>query len=201
MLFEKYSCALMKSPFSFIVKPLNNRRYDNIKTYGNMDFITSTSEEDFKSSNRYAEVVSLPINYSGEIVIGDLLLVHHNVFKYYYDMRGRERSGRSFLRDDYFFVDEDQFFLYKHDDTWNSHSKYCFIKPLEEQDYYLEKFTKEEPLVGIIKYINEDLLNLGLKIGDRVCYQPDSEYEFVVDGEKLYRMFTNNITVKLNEIN
>jgi len=103
----------MKSPFSFIVKPLNNRRYDNIKTYGNMDFITSTSEEDFKSSNRYAEVVSLPINYSGEIVIGDLLLVHHNVFKFYNDMYGRRKSGKSYFKENLFFVDPDQFFYIK----------------------------------------------------------------------------------------
>jgi hypothetical protein len=191
----------MRSPFYFIITPHNSKRYDNTKDIGGVNFITSSSTEDHRFSNRYANVIETPIGYNGNIQKGDTLLVHHNVFKYYYDMRGRERSGRSFLKDDYLFVDEEQFFLYKHDDPWKSHSKYCFIKPLEEQDYYLEKFTKEEPLVGTIRYINEDLLNLGLKIGDKICYQPDSEYEFLVDGEKLYRMFTNNITVKLNEIN
>ncbi len=34
-----------------------------------------------------------------------------------------------------------------------------------------------------------------LSKGDKVSFQPDSEYEYNVDGEKLYRMFTKNITL------
>jgi hypothetical protein len=103
----------MKSPFYFIVKPLKGKRYDNTREVGDYELVVSTSEEDHKFSNRYAEVVELPIGYSGGVSIGDLLLVHHNVFKYYNDMKGRQRSGRSFFKDDLFFVDNEQFFLYK----------------------------------------------------------------------------------------
>ncbi len=46
-----------------------------------------------------------------------------------------------------------------------------------------------------MKYINQELIDLGVKEGDEVSFTPDSEYEFYVDGEKLYRMFTNNITM------
>jgi len=76
----------MKSPFSFLVSPINNRRYNNIKKIGDVDFITSASEEDHKSSNRFATVKATPINYKGEIEVGDTLVVHHNVFKFYNDM-------------------------------------------------------------------------------------------------------------------
>tara|TARA_R100000742_G_C4278454_1_gene101295 strand:+ start:776 stop:1339 length:564 start_codon:yes stop_codon:yes gene_type:complete len=187
----------MQSPFSFIVKPFNNRRYDNIKSYGEVDFITSTSEEDFKSSNRYAQVVALPLNYSGDIQVGDTLLVHHNVFKFYNDMYGRRKSGKSYFKDDLFFVDPDQFFLYKHLDKWKAFNPYCFIKPSKEKKYIIEKFSKEEALFGTIKYINDELLSLGLNIGDEVSYQPNSEYEFTIEGEKLYRMYTRNITLAI----
>ena len=104
----------MKSPYYFIVKPVNGRRYDNIKNIGGIDFVTSVSQEDHLASNRFAEVVSCPLSYTGEIVPGDILLVHHNVFKIYYDMKGREKSGRSFFKDDLFFIAFDQFFLYYH---------------------------------------------------------------------------------------
>ena len=57
----------MKSPFSFIVTPINNRRYDNIKKIGDVDFITSTSEEDHTVSNRYAKVVETPLGYNGAV--------------------------------------------------------------------------------------------------------------------------------------
>jgi len=69
----------MKALYSFIVKPYNDRRYDNIKSIGGLDFVTSVSEEDHTVSNRYAEVMSLPLHYNGDIEVGDTLLVHHNV--------------------------------------------------------------------------------------------------------------------------
>jgi len=137
----------MKSPFSFIVKAYNERRYDNIKKIGDIDFITSVSKEDHTVSNRFATVVETPLRYTGPIQKGDTLLVHHNVFKYYNDMKGRERSGKSFFKDDLFFIDPDQFFLYKQNGKWNAHGKYCFVKPIPAKESYIFK-RGEEPLVG-----------------------------------------------------
>lgn len=187
----------MQSPHSFIVRPVKGRRYDNIKDIGGIDFITSVSKEDHKASNRHAEVVSTPVNYSGDIKKGDVLLVHHNVFKFYFDMKGREKSGKSFFKDDLFFIEEDQFFMFKHKDKWKCHSKYVMIKPILKKDSYIKGSNTEEPLTGIIKYINSELLEKGLKEGDTICFQPESEYPFIVEEEKLYRMFTNNITMVL----
>jgi len=187
----------MKSPYSFIVKAYNNRRYDNIKSYGDIDFITSTSEEDHKSSNRFATVIETPINYTGPVKIGDTLLVHHNVFKFYNDMYGRRKSGKSYFKEDLFFVDVDQFYLYKNNNQWIGYDKYCFIKPIKSIKSYLNKNSKNEPLRGVIKFINQQLLDKGLKTGDEVIFEPDSEYEFTIDNEKLYRMYTKNITVVL----
>lgn len=187
----------MKSPFNFLAKPVNGRRYDNVKEVGGIELITSTSEEDHKFSNRYAEVVELPLKYKGPVQIGDILLVHHNVFKFYNDIRGKQKSGRSFFRDDIFFIEPDQFFMYKHGSTWNSYDKYCFVKPIPAIDSYVKKPFTEEPLMGEMKYPNAYLLHQGVREGDIVCFQPDSEYEFNVEGEKLYRMFDHQITVKL----
>ena len=52
----------MQSLYSFIVTPLKNRRYDNIKYYDDKRFFTSVSEEDHTVSNRFAKVVELPKN-------------------------------------------------------------------------------------------------------------------------------------------
>jgi len=187
----------MRSPFNFIAKPVNGRRYDNTKEIGGIELITSTSEEDHRFSNRYAEVVELPLEYDGPISIGDILLVHHNVFKFYNDMRGKQKSGRSFFKDDLFFIESDQFFMYKNSSTWNTYDKYCFVKPIAAIDSYVKKPFTDEPLMGEMKYPNAYLLSKGIQEGDIVCFQPDSEYEFTVDGEKLYRMFDHQITIKL----
>lgn len=187
----------MKSPFYFIAKPINGRRYDNTKDIEGTEIIVSTSEEDHKFSNRYAEVVELPLGYKGPITPGDILLVHHNVFKYYNDMKGRQKSGKSFFRDDIFFIEPEQFFMYKKGSTWNAYDRYCFIKPILATESYIKKPFTEEPLMGVMKYSNEYLISQGVNAGDMVCFSPDSEYEFTVDGEKLYRIFDHQITIKL----
>ena len=64
-------------------------------------------------------------------------------------------------------------------------------------EYYIDKPFSEEPLMGIMKYPNEYLISQGVNAGDTVVFSPDSEYEFNVDGEKLYRMYDHQITVKL----
>jgi len=148
-------------------------------------------------SNRYAKVVELPIGYTGEVKVGDTLLVHHNVFKFYNDMKGRQKSGRSFFKDDLFFVDNEQFFMYKNDKGWNAHDRYCFVEPIKKEDSVIYKNSVEEPLVGIMKYPNEYLTSMGLNPGDRISFTPDSEYEFTVDDEKLYRVYDHQITMSL----
>tara|TARA_R110000824_G_scaffold365097_2_gene553586 strand:- start:2028 stop:2603 length:576 start_codon:yes stop_codon:yes gene_type:complete len=191
----------MRSPFQFIVKPLGGRRYDNIRKYGEVDFIISSDQEDHTVTNRFGKVISTPLNYKGEINPGDTLLVHHNVFRKYYDMKGRERSSYSFFRDDLFFIDDNQYFLYKHKGKWKAPNPYCFVEPIANEEYNV--FTAnlenhiEKGLVGKIKYINSELESFGLKEGDTISFQPESEYEFKVEGKKLYRMMTLNICVQI----
>ena len=113
-------------------------------------------------------------------------------------MYGVQKSGKSYFKEDLFFIDPDKFFLFNDGKQWHAHGKYCFVKPVEnKEEFFLFTGVKEEPLVGTIKYINQELIDKGLKVGDQIGFQPDSEYEFTVEDEKLYRMFTNNITMLL----
>tara|TARA_R100001443_G_scaffold116998_2_gene139457 strand:+ start:1325 stop:1888 length:564 start_codon:yes stop_codon:yes gene_type:complete len=187
----------MKSLYQFIVKPVGGRRYDNIKKIGNTDFIMSTSEEDAAFSNRQAEVIETPLNYNGSISKGDILLVHHNVFKFYNDMYGRRKSGRSFLKDDLFFVDPDQFFAYKKNNKWYGYDRYCFLKPIPPTESYIFKPLTKEPLMGEMVIVNDGLKEKGVKKGDIVTYKPNQEYQFNVDNQILWRMYDHTITLIL----
>jgi hypothetical protein len=71
------------------------------------------------------------------------------------------------------------------------------IKPVKKEDYYLKSHEEEEPLMGLVKYSNEYLVSKGVNNGDKVSFKPESEYEFMVDGEKLYRMFDHQITLAI----
>ena len=185
----------MRSPYNFIVKPIDGKRYINEKNIGGISFVINASEENHKASNRMADVVALPLNYKGDIEIGDTLLVHHNVFKFYNDIYGRKKSGRSFLKDDLFLVDPEQFFMYKKGDKWHAYDRYCFIKPIEKIHKTIDTNDKEEPLMGEMVYPNRYLVNKGLKKGDIVSYLPDCNYEFKVDDQRLYRLYDHQITM------
>jgi len=187
----------MKSPFYFIVTPLKGKRYDNTKDISGIEFIVSTSEEDHKFSNRYAVVIETPLGYAGPIRPGDTLVVHHNAFKFYNDMKGRRRSGKSFFREDVFLIEDDQFYMYKNDDGWNAYDRYCFVEPMSATESYIKKPFSEEPLMGIMKYPNQYLIDRGVVSGTPICFSPDSEYEFTIDGKKMYRMFDHQIAIKL----
>ena len=175
----------MKSPYSFIVKPYNNRRYDNVKSYGDIEFITSTSEEDHKSSNRFAIVISTPINYTGPIKEGDILFVHHNVFKIYNDMYGCRKSGKSFFKDNLFFIDYDQFFMYHNGIKWVCHSKYCMIKPIIKKEKYSKKHQDEEHMDGVEKYSNKEQTKKRIFKGTNAFFNLTHKSDFNVVDEKL----------------
>lgn len=187
----------MKSPLYFIVKPTKGRRYNNTKEIAGIEIIVNTSEEDYKFSNRQAIVVETPLNYSGPIKPGDTLIVHHNAFKFYNDIKGRRKSGKSFFREDIFLIEDDQFFMYKNSDGWHAYDRYCFVSPINAVESYVKKPFSEEPLMGIMRYPNEYLKSQGVFQGTSVCFAPDSEYEFNIDGEKMYRIFDHQITIKL----
>ena len=50
----------MKSPFYFLVRPVQGKRYNNTKQISGIDFIVSTSEENHQAANREGVVVATP---------------------------------------------------------------------------------------------------------------------------------------------
>ena len=101
----------MKSLYSFIVKPLNER-YDNIKKINDKTLIINTGIENHRFVSKKAVVVSTPAAYASKIKIGDELYVHHNIFRRWYNMRGEEKNSSTFFKDDLYFVSPEQIYMY-----------------------------------------------------------------------------------------
>jgi hypothetical protein len=184
----------MKSVFNFIVKPVG-ARYNNKIKVEDKELILNTKIESFKSVNNLAEVISTPLAYSTNIKVGDIILIHHNVFRRFYDIRGNQKNSRAFFMDDLYFCDLDQIYLYKSNDSkWNTFGDRCFVKPLKNADNL--KLNKEQELIGILKYGNNSLNKLKISEGDLVGYTPYGEFDFIIDGERLYCMKSNDIVIK-----
>jgi hypothetical protein len=183
----------MKSLYDFMVKPVGNE-YDNEVAIGDKKIILNTKIESFKFVNNIAEVIEVPTAYETPIKKGDLIIIHHNVFRTFYDMKGVKKKSRSSFVDGLYFCALDQVYLYKRNNKWNSINNRCFIKPLKIKDGL--EVVKEQKLIGILKIGNSSLEALGINEGDTVGYTPHGEYDFIVEEQRLYCMKSNDIVIK-----
>ena len=78
----------MKSLYQFIIKPIGERYKNKINIDG-CELIVNSTISSHKFVNREAEVVSVPLIYNTKIKKGDKVIVHHNLFRRYYIMKGK----------------------------------------------------------------------------------------------------------------
>jgi len=178
----------MKSVYNFVVTP-KGERYNNKKKVGDSELILNTEIYNHQYTNREAIVISTPIIGDTNIKPGDIVVVHHNVFRRWHNVKGIEKNSRSFFNESTYLINHDQIFLYKRDKEWIAPKGYCFVKPLKAVDQF--NIESEKPLQGIVKYSDGTV-----SVNELVGFTPNSEYEFIVDGERLYRVLSNFITIK-----
>ena len=178
----------MKSLYQFIIKPFDER-YDNTKKIDDKTLIVNTSIEDHKFVSKKAIVVSTPSAFKTKVKTGDIVYVHHNIFRRYYDMKGVERNSGTYFKDDLYFCSPFQIYMY----NGNSHLNYCFVKPILNKEKF--SINKEQPNVGIVKYSNSSLEALKIKPGTLITFTPNSEFVFIIESERLYCMKSNDIAL------
>jgi len=177
----------MKSVYNFVVAPLNSR-YNNTKKVEGKDLILNTKIFSHQHVSREAIVKALPTVGDTNIKIGDKVIVHHNVFRRWHNQYGIEKNSRSYVDEQTYLVQPDQIFLHKGTE-WQAQKGYCFVAPVKSTSEL--SVDKEKPLVGIVKYTDG-----AFNKGDLIGFRPSSEYEFIIDGQKLYRVLSNFITIK-----
>ena len=178
----------MRSVYNFVVTP-KGKRYNNTKKVDDSELILNTEIFNHQYINREATVISTPIVGDTNIQPKDTVILHHNVFRRWHNQYGVEKNSRSYFNENTYLVNHDQIFLYKRNKNWFAPKGYCFVKPLKAVDQF--NIESEKPLQGIVKYSDGTV-----EVGDLVGFRPSSEYEFIVDNERLYRVLSNFITIK-----
>ena len=178
----------MKAPFDFVIEPKGDR-YNNTKKIGDKNLILNTEIFNHQYINRQATIISTPIISNTDIEVGDDVIVHHNVFRRWHNQHGQEKNSRSYFKEDTYIISQDQIFLYKTFWQWKTIPGFCWVKPIK--NFNKLDIDQEQPLMGIIEYADK-----GFNKGDLVGFTPNSEYEFVIDGQKLYRVLSKFITIK-----
>ena len=186
----------MKSVYDFLIEPIG-KVYDNSINVDNKKLVLNTSTEKHKFVNNRAKVIAVPLAFNTSIEIGDEIIVHHNIFRRYYDTKGKEKNSSKFFKNNLYFCQIDQIYLYKKSDTWKSFGDRCFIMPFKnDNDLELEK---EKKLIGTLKYGNKSLEDAGINESDVVGFKPNREFEFIINNNRLYCMKSNDIVIKYEQ--
>ena len=178
----------MKSIYNFVITP-KGERYNNVKKIGDKDLILNTAIFNHQYINRVAKIISIPTVGNTDLLPGDEVIVHHNVFRRWHDVKGRERNSRSYFNEETYLITIDQIFLYKRNTKWQAPKGYCFVQSIKDTDQF--NIETEKPLMGIVKY-SDGTVSVNSVIG----FRPNSEYEFIINGERLYRILSNFITIE-----
>ena len=168
----------------YIISPIRDR-YNNSVRVDDKELILNTEIFNHQYINRLAKVIATPLLFQSPVKVGDEIIVHHNIFRRWHDAKGRERNSRSYWKDDKYLISQDQIYLYNN----KAMPGFSFVKPLKSSNKFIN--NEEQPLVGIVKYSDGNF-----KINDLVGFTPNSEYEFIINGERLYRVMNKFITIK-----
>ncbi len=177
----------MQSVYNFVVTPIG-QRYNNVKKIGDKELILNTENFNHEYVNRLAKVISIPKIGDTDVNVGDEVIVHHNVFRRWKNVRGIEKNSRNYIDENTYLLQPDQLFLYKQNNVWQVPKGYCWLQPIKNKN----KFSiDKEQLVGIVKY-TDGTVNKNSLVG----FHASGQYEFVVDGQRLYRVLSNLITIE-----
>jgi len=178
----------MKLIYDYIIKPLGERYSNSVEVGDDKSLILNTEVFNHGYINRRAIVVSIPIDNIHNLREGQEILVHHNIFRRWHNVKGIEKNSRGFISEGEYLASPDQIFMYK-DTTWECINGYTFVKPLKSADEF--SLEKERPLIGVVKYSDGTFLPTQL-----VGFSPGDEFEFVVEGERLYRVMNRFINIE-----
>ena len=178
----------MQSVFNYLVSPKGDRTVGSKEIEG-QTLLLNTDLQNHSYTNRVGTILNLPLVGNEELKEGDDVIVHHNVFRRFRDVRGNEKDSKNYLSEDVYTIQADQIYAFKRDGEWKALKGFCFVKPIKEDKMFSVDF--EKPLVGIVKLGNDEIEKESL-----VGFKPNSEYEFVIEGQRLYRVPTNSITIK-----
>lgn len=167
--------------------------YNNVEKIGNISFVVNVDIDNVASINRSAFVVS---DFK-DLKEGMEVIIHHNIMREVIHTNGSLDKGPYFFGQDsewkYFYLPESEVIMKKIDNEWVTRNDFIFIKPYTQEDVSIGggiifrpdsyKGRKENHATLVIG--NEKLH--GVNVGDEVVFSNNSEHEFIVDGDILYK--------------
>jgi len=177
----------MRGYIDYIVSPIGER-YNNSKKIGDKELILNTEISNHQYINRLAKVIATPLLFQSPINVGDEVIVHHNVFRRWHNIKGIEKNSRSYISENKYTVNQDLIFLYKKED-WKAMPGFTFVRSLKDTDNF--NLNAERDFIGVVEY-SDGTFNKNELIG----FGPYQKVEYLINGKKLWRVMNQFIEIK-----
>ena len=163
-------------------------------TYNNKvgSFSVNTSIDNVESINREATVVVAPKNT--DLNPGDVVIVHHNIMRENMRIDKTKTRGNFYIGNNHYWCPVSEVLMKKDPNgSWDPLGNFLFVRPIKQENIELmggltliprsRKGMQELRAEVAIK--NSKMLDI--EVGDKVYMSNNSEHEFIIDGEVLFK--------------
>ena len=102
----------MKSPYCYIVEPKHGRSSAK-KDIEGKELILNTELQNHQYVSRHGVILNTPLVGVTPIVAGDEVIVHHNIFRRWHNIKGIEKNSSGYIEEDLYSCQIDQVYAYK----------------------------------------------------------------------------------------
>ena len=185
----------LKDFIVFVPQRLN----DKIVVNG-LELYVDPKYDEFSHRKTSGEVVAVPLKYNTGVKEGDTIYFHHHVV-----INGGQKMQYG---EDLYLVrysdtraTENQAIAHKSKETgevkpmkgWSLLTPYMEEAPKLSEIIETVELTERPYLNGIVAFDSEDLQDMGVKKGDIVGFKKNHDYEVDIDGEKYFRVRTEDL--------
>lgn len=188
----------MRATLYFLVEVID--AYNNYETLSNgLEVMVNNTIESVENINRIGKVISAPKGTKAEE--GDMLLFHHNICRKAVGFKGKKRLSQFQLKPNVYFIPATEIFMIDKGDGWEAIEPFVFVEPLPSNIITLpngmqikeDDYKGQNESVGTIAFSNPYLEKQGVKVGDTVAFEEDSQHEYIIDGKLYYKMMIKDI--------
>ncbi|WP_339877068.1 hypothetical protein [Olleya marilimosa] len=150
-------------------------------------------------SNRVAKVIEVPRYISNTEIKPGYEIMIEPTFMYKQNYKGIEQDYTNYIDRDknWFRITPNMIILYRKDKNsqWKGYGSNCMLEPIEikenkiESDFLIIPDTtkpKFERETAILKYASTELIERGVKNGDKVVINPQGGIQFWIEGKELW---------------
>ena len=200
------------------------RPYDDVVEINGMEIALDIKFDPYKFARQYGIVYSTPIALPNglefDVKEGDKIYFHHlvtgaksgvTIDKKIEDESGQQHKSENLVDwvddENVYKVHWQQIYARVRDGEVHMLNDYVLVEPVKETEneiksesgLFLKANQEEKSNVGILKYVNSNTEALGAKVGDKIYFETNSDYEMDIEGERLFRMKNNDLIYVIKE--